>query len=74
MAFLILFGLFLLYLFLGIKIDKTRKQEKAAEVEEVKKEPIKAVKIGGVRVDIKELKEKSSHLCEGLKRIIQVER
>lgn len=43
------------------------------EAEEVK-EPIKAIKIGGIRIDIKEWKEKSSHLCEGLKHIIEIER
>lgn len=78
--------LFAIGLFIGIKIAKSFKKKpmKSVPVEEggvpqpietqEVKEPIKAVKIAGIRIDIKELKEKSSHLCEGLKHIIEVER
>lgn len=79
--------LFAVGLFIGIKIAKSFKKKpmksvpveeggipsQPVETQEVK-EPIKAVKIAGIRIDIKELKEKSSHLCEGLKHIVEIER
>lgn len=78
--------LFAVGLFIGIKIAKSFKKKpinvsveeggvpsQPVEAQEVK-EPIKAVKIAGIRIDIKELKEKSSHLCEGLKHIVEIER
>lgn len=70
--------LFAIGLFIGIKIAKSTKKPISKEEEpiEVKvvKEPIKAIKVAGIKVDIKELKEKSSHFCEGLKHIIEIER
>lgn len=79
--FLILI-LFLVGLVIGIKIAKSVRKKKNSEAnvpsgtieaEEVK-EPIKAIKVAGLRIDLKELREKSSHLCEGLKHIIEIER
>lgn len=79
--FLILI-LFLVGLVIGIKIAKSIKKKKNSEAnipsetieaEEVK-EPIKAIKVAGLRINLKELREKSSHLCEGLKHIIEIER
>lgn len=81
MIFLVI--LFIVGFFIGIKIAKKHKQKKSVPIEEggvptieaeEVKEPIKAIKIGGIRIDIKELKEKSSHLCEGLRHIIEIER
>lgn len=78
--------LFAIGLFIGIKIAKSMKKKPInVSVEEggvptqpvetkVVKEPIKAIKVAGLRIDIKELKEKSSHLCEGLKHIVEIER
>lgn len=78
--------LFAVGLFIGIKIAKSFKKKpinvpveeggvpsQPVETQEVK-EPVKAIKIVGIRIDIKELKEKSSHLCEGLKHIVEIER
>lgn len=82
--FILFLVAFVITLIVGNKVIKKFKKKPTVPVEEggvpqpveaqEVKEPIKAVKIAGIRIDIKELKEKSSHLCEGLKHIVEIER
>lgn len=78
--------LFAIGLFIGIKIAKSMKKKPInVPVEEggvptqpietkVVKEPIKAIKVAGVRIDIQGSKEKCINFCKGLKDLIQIER
>lgn len=79
--------LFAVGLFIGIKIAKSMKKKpmKSVPVEEggvptqpietqVVKEPIKAIKVARVRIDIQGSKEKCINFCKGLKDLIQIER
>ena len=78
--------LFAIGLFIGIKIAKFMKKKpinvpveeggvptQPIETQEVK-EPIKAIKVAGVRIDIQGSKEKCINFCKGLKDLIQIER
>lgn len=78
--------LFAIGLFIGIKIAKSFKKKPInVPVEEggvptqpvetkVVKEPIKAIKVAGLRIDIQGSKEKCVNFCKGLKDLIQIER
>lgn len=78
--------LFAIGLFIGIKIAKSMKKKPInVPVEEggvptqpvetkVVKEPIKAIKVAGLRIDIQGSKEKCINFCKGLKDLIQIER
>lgn len=75
---------FIVTLIVGFKVMKFfKKPTKDVPIEEggvptvetkVVKEPIKAIKVAGVRIDIQGSKEKCINFCKGLKDLIQIER
>lgn len=81
--FILFLVAFIVTLIVGNKVIKAFKKKPTVPVEEggvptveteVVKEPIKAIKVAGVRIDIQGSKEKCINFCKGLKDLIQIER